>query len=108
VSIDELRVKLHFFPAGDTGALVNVSGVGLLAKAAENAKARSFIEYLLSATGQRYFAEQTHEYPLIDGVSLDPALPALSELEAPDIDLNDLDSLAETVAMIQESGLTSS
>jgi iron(III) transport system substrate-binding protein len=108
VSVDDLRVKLHFFPAGDTGALVNVSGVGLLAKAAENPKARQFVEYLLSPAGQEYFAEQTHEYPLVDGIALDPALPPLDELQGPDIDLNDLDSLAVTVGMIQQSGLTSS
>jgi len=106
VGIDDLRVRLHFFPDGDTGALVNVSGVGLLSSAADNANARRFIEYLLSPTGQRYFAEQTFEYPLIAGVALDPALPPLDELEAPDIDLNDLDTLAATVEMIQQSGLT--
>ncbi|MBX6752347.1 MAG: iron ABC transporter substrate-binding protein [Micromonosporaceae bacterium] len=106
VGIDDLRVRLHFFSNGDTGALVNVSGVGLLASAADNANARRFIEYLLSPTGQRYFAEQTFEYPLIAGVALDPALPPLDELEAPDIDLNDLDTLAATVEMIQQSGLT--
>ncbi len=108
VGVDELRVKLHFFPAGDTGALVNVSGVGLLAKAADDANARSFVEYLLSTAGQEYFADQTHEYPLVAGIALDPALPALDELEAPAIDLNDLDELAATVAMIQQSGLPSS
>lgn len=107
VPIEDLRVKLHFFPNGDTGALVNVSGVGLLATAGDNEKARSFIEYLLSPAGQQYFADETHEYPLIDGVDLDPALPALDELDAPDIDLNDLDTLAATVEMIQQSGLTS-
>lgn len=106
VSVDELRVRLHFFPDGDVGALVNVSGVGLLASAADNPNARRFIEYLLSPAGQRYFAEQTHEYPLIAGVALDPALPPLEDLEAPDVDLNDLDTLAETVEMIQQSGLT--
>jgi iron(III) transport system substrate-binding protein len=106
VGVDDLRVRLHFFPGGDTGALVNVSGVGLLASAADNANARRFIEYLLSPAGQRYFAEQTFEYPLIAGVTLDPALPPLDELDAPDIDLNDLDTLAATVEMIQQSGLT--
>jgi iron(III) transport system substrate-binding protein len=106
VDVDDLRVRLHFFPSGDTGALVNVSGVGLLASAADNPNARRFIEYLLSPAGQRYFAEQTYEYPLIEGVALDPALPPLDELEAPDIDLNDLDTLAATIEMIQQSGLT--
>jgi iron(III) transport system substrate-binding protein len=107
VSIDELRVQLHFFPDGDVGALVNVSGIGVLATAADDPDARAFIDYLLSPAGQQYFAEVTHEYPLVAGVALDPALPALADLDAPDVDLNDLDTLAATIEMIQQSGLTS-
>jgi iron(III) transport system substrate-binding protein len=38
-------------------------------------------------------------------VSGPAGLPSLSDLPAPEIDLNDLDSLEETVAMIAESGL---
>src|SRR5690606_6999587 len=104
VPVEQLRVQLYFFPGGDTGALVNVSGVAMLAKGADNDTARAFIDGLLGPAGQQYCAEQTHEYPLIDGVELDPALPRLDELQVPDVDLNDLDTLAATVEMIQQSG----
>jgi iron(III) transport system substrate-binding protein len=103
--VDALKAKLHFFPDGDTGALVNVSGVGVLKKSEDDPDVRAFVDYLLGAEAQTYFAEQTYEYPLVAGVASAPGLPTLSSLNAPDIDLNDLDSLEATVEMIKDSGL---
>ncbi|NUT36329.1 MAG: iron ABC transporter substrate-binding protein [Hamadaea sp.] len=105
VTADQLTVKLHFFPGGDTGALVNVAGVGILAKSAADPDARAFAEYLLGTEAQTHFATQTHEYPLIAGVPNPAGLPTLDGLAAPKIDLNDLDTLAASVAMIKEAGL---
>lgn len=106
-TVDKLKAKLHFFAGGDTGALVNVSGVGVLKKADGKDQVRAFVDYLLGVEGQTYFAQQTYEYPLISSVPLAPELPALSELDAPKIDLNDLNTLDATVTMIKESGLIS-
>jgi iron(III) transport system substrate-binding protein len=100
-----MKAKLHFFPGGDIGALVNVAGVGVLRKAAQDPDVRAFVDYLLGTEGQTYFATETFEYPLVDGVSTAPGLPALDALAAPKIDLNDLDTLDATVAMIKEVGL---
>jgi iron(III) transport system substrate-binding protein len=102
---DQLKAKLHFFPGGDTGALVNVAGVGVLDKAAEDADVKAFVDYLLGADAQKYFAEQTFEYPVVDGVQQPAGVPPLSSLKAPAIDLNDLDRLEATIALIKESGL---
>lgn len=107
VSPDQLKVKLHYFTDGDTGGLLNVSGLGLMKKSADNAKARQFMEYLLGADGQTYFATKTFEYPLIAGVPTAPGLPALADLKLPQINLNDLDTLAASVEMIKAAGLTS-
>ncbi|GAA1624124.1 iron ABC transporter substrate-binding protein [Saccharothrix algeriensis] len=107
VSPDQLKVKLHYFGDGDTGGLLNVSGLGLLKKATGNDKARQFMDYLLGADGQTYFATKTFEYPLIAGVPAAPGLPVLADLKIPPIDLNDLDTLAASVGMIKSSGLTS-
>jgi iron(III) transport system substrate-binding protein len=104
-TVDTLKAKNHFFPDGDIGSLVNVSGVGVLDKAADDPDVRAFVDYLLGIKAQTYFAGQTYEYPLIEGVATAPGLPALSSLNAPDIDLNDLDDLAATVEMIKDSGL---
>ncbi|WP_308170004.1 iron ABC transporter substrate-binding protein [Acrocarpospora catenulata] len=102
---DALTAKLHFFPGGDTGALVNVAGVGVLKKAAQDPDVQAFVTYLLSADAQQYFAEQTFEYPLVAGVTPPAGVPALAELQAPAVDLNDLDQLEATIGLIQESGL---
>ncbi|GAB1822352.1 iron ABC transporter substrate-binding protein [Herbidospora sp. RD11066] len=102
---DQLNAKLHFFPGGDSGALVNVAGVGILKKAAADPNVKAFVDYLLSADAQTYFAEQTYEYPLIGGAAAPAGVPALAELQAPAVDLNDLDQLEATIALIQESGL---
>jgi iron(III) transport system substrate-binding protein len=105
-TIDALAARHHYFPDGDIGALVNVSGVGVLTKAGTDPDARAFVDFLLGSTAQAYFANQTFEYPLVPGVDATAqGLPQLSTLEAPDIDLNDLDTLQTTVQMIKEVGL---
>jgi len=105
VGVEAMKAKLHFFPGGDTGALINVSGVGLLSGAGNDPDAKAFVDYLLGSEAQTYFAEETYEYPAVAGVATAPGLPALTSLEVPKIDLNDLDTLDATVAMIKESGL---
>jgi len=105
VTPDRMKVKLHFFPNGDIGGLVNVAGVGVLRKAATDPDVRALVDYLLGTEGQTYFADETFEYPLVAGVATAPGLPALDSLAAPEIDLNDLDTLDATVTMIKEAGL---
>jgi iron(III) transport system substrate-binding protein len=106
VSPETLKAKLHFFPNGDPGALVNVAGVGVLKAAADDSDARAFVDYLLDEKAQRYFAEQTYEYPVVNGVAGPSGVPTLNQLAGPKIDLNDLDSLEQTITLIKESGLT--
>lgn len=104
VPAEELDAALHFFSAGDAGALVNISGIGLVGEQAD-AEGQALVDYLLSEAGQTYFVEETHEYPMIEGVGTPAGLPALDELETPEIDLNDLDDLQRTIEMITEAGL---
>ena len=105
VTVDEMDAAHHFFPDGDTGALVNISGVGLVGEQPDG-DAQAFVDYLLSTAGQEYFRGETHEYPLVEGVDAEEGLPALDDLEVPDIDLNDLEDLQTTVEMISEAGLS--
>lgn len=97
--------KNQFMAAGDAGGLVNVAGAGVVKSAKNPDAALALIRYLLSSTGQRYFAEKTFEYPLVAGVSATPGLPALSSLQPPAIDLADLDSLETTQALLADVGL---
>lgn len=102
VGFENLKSKIGYFAAGDVGNLINVAGVGIRNT---NTATLKFVEYLVSQTGQKYFAEQTGEYPLIDGIQPAFDLAPLSELPAPVIDLSDLDSLSETLELIREAGL---
>jgi iron(III) transport system substrate-binding protein len=63
VPADQLDARHHYFPGGDIGAMVNVSGVGVLTHSAEDQDALAFVDYLLSEEGQRYFAEETSDPP---------------------------------------------
>jgi iron(III) transport system substrate-binding protein len=104
--LDQLTARNHLFEPGDPGNLVNVAGVGVLAgKASDDTQA--FVDFLLGEQAQTYFAEVTKEFPLIEGVSPDvPGLPPLASLQGPEVDLSQLDSLDETLALLDEVGLT--
>ena len=93
----------HLRGAGP-GAIVLVSGAGIL-KTAENAEnAEAFIRFLLSKVGQQYFAGSTFEYPMVDEVRPSVLLTPLDEIRQPGITLADLSDLAGTQALLQKVG----
>jgi iron(III) transport system substrate-binding protein len=96
-------VEVYFPPDGDLGSLVNVAGAGILVASDEQGEARELVDFLLSAEAQEYFAEETKEYPLIEGVEADPAVVPLAQIEHPNIDLTRLDDLQGTLTLIEES-----
>jgi iron(III) transport system substrate-binding protein len=100
----EYPVAQHFFAAGDVGSLVNVAGLGALATTDQPEGASAFIEFMLAEEAQRYFAEQSFEYPLVAGIAADPRLPALTSLESPAVDLSDLADLQGTVELLRDVG----
>lgn len=104
---EAVSARIHFLDSDDPGALVNVAGAGVLGSADNPQAAEKAIGFLLSDEIQQYFADETAEYPVVDGVTstvfdLDP----LTELDSHQIDLNELDSLEETLALLDEVGLT--
>ncbi|MEU6643316.1 iron ABC transporter substrate-binding protein [Saccharomonospora sp. NPDC046836] len=104
---DAVTTQLHFVSGNDPLALVNVAGAGVLAGNDSSDAAVSAVRFLLSEQAQRYYADTTAEYPVTPGVtSTEHDLPALSDVQSPDIDLSQLASLQETLAMLQEVGLT--
>lgn len=101
---DDYPVDQAFFAGGDPGALVNVAGVGRLASSDQPEAATALVEFLVSPEAQAYFSESTYEYPLIEGVAADPRLPALTAIEAPQVDLSELSDLQGTVELLREVG----
>ena len=102
---DTLPVANHYFTGGDPGALVNVAGAGILATAEHPVAADRLVRFLLSEEAQRYFSDETFEYPLVTGIAADPGLPALAEIESPELDLSDLADLAGTLRLMREAGV---
>lgn len=100
----DIETTLHFFPGGDPGSLINVAGAGILTTTDQPELAQELIAYMLSDSAQEYFAQETYEYPLVDGIEPDIEIPTLDEIEAPEVDLTDLDDLQGTLDMIEESG----
>ncbi|MGX2996668.1 iron ABC transporter substrate-binding protein [Streptomyces sp. JNUCC 64] len=106
VGADKVTAKIHFLPGGDPGALINAAGVGVLKEGGQGSAAEKAVDYLLSDEAQKYFAEETKEYPLASGVtSTVKDLPSLESLEAPEIDLGELESLQETLTMLKDAGM---
>jgi len=100
-----LAVANHFVAAGDPGALVNVAGVAVLKNTKKADAARKFAAFLLEQDAQAYFSQETYEYPLVAGVKTADALPALSKVGSPDLDLSKLDDLRGTVKLLQDTGV---
>ncbi len=95
-----MRAQRKFGDPGTVSALVNVTGAGILASAADSTAAEEFVAFLVSEQAQTYFLEQTYEYPLVGDLAGPEGVPPLDELGGPDIDLSELSSLQETVAQI--------
>jgi len=95
----------HFLTGGDVGALVNVAGAGIIEGSDSADDAQRFLEFMLSAEAQRYFAEETFEYPLAAGIPPSVELPPLNELQPPTIDLSDLADLQGTQELLRDTGV---
>lgn len=102
---ESFPARNYYFGKGDPGALVNVAGAGVLKTSENQGEARRFIAYLLSKEAQQFFAEGTFEYPLVEGVTINPLLKPLEEIETPDLDLSELEDLAGTLELLQETGV---
>ncbi|MDQ4070207.1 MAG: iron ABC transporter substrate-binding protein [Actinomycetota bacterium] len=95
----------HYTAGTDPGALVNVSGVGILKSSKRQADAARLVEYLLSEPAQRHFALVNFEYPLLEGVPTAPGLPPLQTTQGPPINLGDLANLEHTLDLLRDASL---
>ena len=63
----DLPSRNHFFPDDDLGSLLLVAAATVLEGADVPDEADELVEFLLTDESQTYFAEETFEYPLVDG-----------------------------------------
>ena len=90
---------------GGPGGVILVAGGGVLENAENKENAERFLNFMLSTVAQQYFAGQTYEYPLVDGVNTNRLLTPIGEINNPDIDMASLEDLAGTQAMLRDLGI---
>jgi len=102
---DSFSARNYHPPAGGPGAIVMVSGVGILEESNNKDNAQKFIDYLLSDISQKYFVEETYEYPLASGIPVAGGVSPLSEINNPDLSSSALSDLEGTQALLREAGI---
>jgi iron(III) transport system substrate-binding protein len=100
-----LPSRNHRFEDGDIGGLLIPSSASVLAASDKKEEAEAFIRFLLSKEAQEYFADETFEYPLAQGVPPAEGVPPLESLRPPDEPPARLGDVEGTARLIQESGL---
>ncbi|MBI4331380.1 MAG: iron ABC transporter substrate-binding protein [Chloroflexi bacterium] len=108
----QIKQKGESFPArnyypkkGDVGAMMNVAGAGILKVSRNPDAAARFVDYLLSEAAQKYFVNETFEYPMASGVTTYPGVKPLSEIEFPNMDLSNLEDLEGTLKLLRDMGV---
>ena len=102
---DEFTARNLFLKNGGPDSLVMVAGAGILGTSENRDNAEAFMRFMLSKVAQQYFAGQTFEYPLVEGVKTHRLLPPIDTLNGPDIDLSTLSDLQGTDALLRETGV---
>ncbi|MEM8612586.1 MAG: Fe(3+) ABC transporter substrate-binding protein [Cyanobacteria bacterium P01_H01_bin.105] len=78
-----------FFPNQDgRGTHVNISGVGVVAGAEHRENAIAFLEFLVGSEAQEVFAQSNNEYPVVDGVAMDPIVAELGEFKVDEVNVS--------------------
>jgi iron(III) transport system substrate-binding protein len=96
----------HFFPNGDPGSLLIVSSVAMLKTSKNPEAAQKLVDFLLTEESQKYFADETDEYPVLPSVPIEAGLPPLDSLGTDRVDFNQLGGgFEKTIEMIAAAGL---
>ena len=102
---ERFEARNHYTGPGDVGTLINVAGAAILASSDSPDAARQLVAFLLGEEAQRYFTDETFEYPLIAGVEANADLPSIADLEPVALDLSRLEDLRGTLALLRETGV---
>ncbi|KAB2951168.1 extracellular solute-binding protein [Heliorestis acidaminivorans] len=92
--------------ADGMGAFVNAAGVALIKGAPNEANARKFIDWILEAEQQKFFAYESMEVPLNPAVEANPIAMRIDEYKVMDMPLQELGPVwVDVKKLIEEAGL---
>lgn len=102
---DDFQARNYHTRTSDAGSLVMVAGAGIIGTSKNRRSAERFLRFMLSKVGQQYFADQTYEYPLVEGIQTDRLLTPFDEINRPDIDMVALADLQGTQKLLRDLGI---
>jgi iron(III) transport system substrate-binding protein len=101
-----MHAKLYYFGHHDPGALVNISGAGVLKSSDHKKAARRFLAFLTGRAAQRAIANSDDfEYPLNPHVEANPALKPFGQLDPPNISVEQLGDGQHAIKQLRGAGL---
>jgi len=99
------NVELHFFGNQDPGAFLSVSGAGVLKSSKHPEEAQQLVSFLTSVEGQQLLSESNAmEYAIASDVPANPSLRPIAQLDAPLVDLSQLNG-PRVIQLLQQVGL---
>jgi iron(III) transport system substrate-binding protein len=103
----DTKAAIHQFADGDVGALINISGAGVLKASRKQPAAQKFLAFLVSKPAQALVSnlDITFEYPLVAGVAANHALKPMSELHPPELSLKQIGDDHDAAQLLREAGL---
>ena len=108
IGASAIHSALYYFPHGDAGSVVNVSGAAVLASSHSRGKAERFVAFLVSRAGQRLISQgDDYEYPVRPGVAPNPQLPAFAQIPHAAISVTALGNDRPAREMIIQAGFGS-
>ena len=72
---------------GQLGLITNATAVAVVKGAQNVSAARAFVDFLISEQGQKLFAEQNYEYPLLPGVALRDGVQPLESFRLAEVNV---------------------
>lgn len=96
------QLKVFWPDQNGTGTHVNISGAAVLQNAPNKEHARQLIEFLASASSQKWYADNNHEYPIVEGVQMCELLASFGDFKGENIALQKVGELNATAIKVMD------
>jgi iron(III) transport system substrate-binding protein len=101
----DFSVTLEWADQQGRGTHVNLSGLGVVRGSDQRETARTLIEFLLEPRQQEVFAQNNHEFPVVEGARTSPEIAQFGDFKRDPIDVDGAGAhLTEALNLMDEVG----